>query len=220
MGSSVAAGQPLTLSTQNSRLVFTMWLSPDQMNSLMYWDNPRDSGIICGSVLVCLLAVRYISLISVIGNLSLALVTATMSFRIYKSVLAAVNKTNEGHPFKQFLEVDVTLPADKVSSLSDSFFSKLNSILLKLKSILLVENTVESVKFAVLMYLLTYVGAMMNGLTIVTLAWVGMFSAPRVYRDNQKQIDEAILPLKTKFDDLQGKLQAALPASIVGKKDE
>jgi len=77
-----------------------MWLSPDQMNSLMYWDNPRDSGIVCGSVLVCLLAVRYISLISVLGNLSLALVTATMSFRIYKSVLAAVNKNNEGHPFR------------------------------------------------------------------------------------------------------------------------
>ena len=37
---------------------------------------------------------------SVIGNLSLALVTATMSFRIYKSVLAAVNKNQEGHPFK------------------------------------------------------------------------------------------------------------------------
>merc|ERR1712233_192326 len=195
-----------------------MWLSSAQWNSLLYWENPRDSGIICGSVLVCLLAVRYISLISVIGNLSLA--TATMSFRIYKSVLAAVNKSNEGHPFKQVLEVDVTLPADKVTSLSDCFFSKLNAILLKLKSILLVENTVESVKFAVLMYLLTYIGAMMNGLTIVTLAWVGAFSLPRVYRDNQKQIDEAILPLKTKFDDLQGKLQAALPASIVGKKDE
>ena len=35
-----------------------------------------------------------------IGNLSLALVTATMSFRIYKSVLTAVNKTQDGHPFK------------------------------------------------------------------------------------------------------------------------
>ena len=33
------------------------------MNALLYWDNPRDSGIVCGSVLVCLLAVRYISLI-------------------------------------------------------------------------------------------------------------------------------------------------------------
>merc|ERR1711973_991850 len=117
-----------------------MWLSPDQMDSLLYWENPRDSGIACGSILVCLLAVRYISLISVIGNLSLALVTATMSFRIYKSVLAAVNKTQEGHPFKQFLEVDVTLPEAQLTALSDSFFSKLNSILLKLKSIRLVEN--------------------------------------------------------------------------------
>ena len=95
-----------------------MWLSSGQWNSLLYWDNPRDSGIICGSVLVCLLAVRYISLVrsisiftsknnhhladifSVIGNLSLALVTATMSFRIYRSVLTAVNKTQDGHPFK------------------------------------------------------------------------------------------------------------------------
>ena len=38
--------------------------------------------------------------LSVLGNLSLALVTATMSFRIYKSVLTAVNKTQDGHPFK------------------------------------------------------------------------------------------------------------------------
>ena len=75
-------------------------------------------------------------------------------------------------------------------------------------------------KFAVAMYLLTYVGAIMNGLTILTLAWVAVFSAPRVYRDNQKQIDEAVLPLKTKLDDLQAKPQASLPAAITGKKDE
>merc|ERR1712045_307273 len=191
-----------------------------QWNSLLYWDNPRDSGIICGSVLVCLLAVRYISLISVIGNLSLALVTATMSFRIYKSVLTAVNKTQDGHPFKAFLDVDVTLPADKISNFSDAFFASLNKTLLKIKSILLVENVVESVKFAVSMYLLTYVGAIMNGLTILTLAWAAAFSLPRVYRDNQKQIDEAVLPLKQKLDDLSTKLAAALPASITGKKAE
>merc|ERR1712007_56397 len=200
--------------------ILRMWLSPDQMDSLLYWENPRDSGIACGSILVCLLAVRYISLISVIGNLSLALVTATMSFRIYKSVLAAVNKTQEGHPFKQFLDIDVTLPADKVAEITDGLFAKLNSILAKLKSVLLVENVLESIKFAVAMYLLTYIGAIMNGLTIVTLAWIGIFSLPRVYRDNQKQIDEAINPLKSKLEDLQAKLQSSLPASIVGKKEE
>merc|ERR1712024_318402 len=156
MGSSVANGQPVGSSSADGG---KMWLSSAQFNSLLYWDQPRDSGIICGSVLVCLLAVRYISLISVIGNLSLALVTATMSFRIYKSVLTAVNKTQDGHPFKQSLDVDVSLPADKISSLTDGFFPKLNNFLLKLKSILLVENVVESLKFAVAMYLLTYLGA-------------------------------------------------------------
>merc|ERR1712223_132545 len=195
---------------ENSSAELTnMWLSSAQWNSILYWDNPRDSGIVCGSLLVCLLAVRYISLISVIGNLSLALVTATMSFRIYKSVLTAVNKTQDGHPFKQFLDVDVTLPADKISGLTEGFFSKLNNFLLRLKSILLVENVVESLKFAVAMYLLTCLGAIMNGLTILTLAWVGVFTAPRVYRDNQKQIDDDVLPLKSKLDDLQAKMQAA-----------
>merc|ERR1712203_595004 len=109
-------GSPDTQPSELSKML----LSSAQWNSLLYWDNPRDSGIVCGSVLVCLLAVRYISLISVVGNLSLALVNATLSFRIYKSVLSAVNKTNEGHPFKQFLDVDVTLPADKVSNLSNT----------------------------------------------------------------------------------------------------
>merc|ERR1712215_393615 len=200
--------------------IIRMWLNPDQMNSLLYWDNPRDSGIAFGPVLVCLLAVRYISLISVVGNLALALVTATLSFRIYKSVLAAVNKSQEGHPFRQLLEVDVTVPNDKLSQIINSIVSRINSSLSKLKDIFLVRDVLESVKFAVGMDLLSYIGALFNGLTVVTLAWVGMFSAPRVYRDNQAQIDDAILPLKAKMDELQAKLMAAVPASISGKKEE
>merc|ERR1739845_192115 len=162
-----------------------MWLSSGQWKSLQLWQNPRDSGIVCGSVLVCLLAVRYISLIGVIGNLALALITATISFRIYKSVLAAVNKTSEGHPFKQFLDMNIAVPADKMTAICDGIFAKLNSVLAKLKSVLLVENVIESLKFAVAMYLLTYIGALLNGLTLVTLTWVAMFSVPRVCKDNQ-----------------------------------
>merc|ERR1711973_129312 len=197
-----------------------MWMNSEMLNSLVYWENPRDSGIAFGPVLVCLMAVRYISLISVIGNLALALVTATVSFRIYKSVLAAVNKSTEGHPFRQFMETDVTLPADKVSQLVDSMLTRLNNLLTKLKTVFLVEDVVESVKFGVAMYLLTYVGAWINGLTLVILAWIGLFSLPRVYRDNQKQIDEAVLPLKAKLEELQARLAAAIPASITGKKEE
>merc|ERR1712107_691474 len=105
-------------------------------------------------------------------------------------------QSSEGHPFRQFMDSDVALPADKVSQLTDSLVNRMNNTLAKLKSIFLVEDVLESVKFGVSMYLLTYVGAILNGLTVLILAWVGLFSLPRVYRDNQKQIDDAVLPLK------------------------
>merc|ERR1711953_499113 len=157
----------------------TMLLSNPRVRSLVYWDNPRDSGIVCGSLLVCLLAVRYISLISVIGNLSLALVTATMSFRIYKSVLAAVNKNQEGHPFKAFLDVDIRIPEAQLTAAVENAGARINGLLAALKAAILVENLVESAKFAVGMYLVSYLGKLMTGLTLVTLVWAGIFSLPR-----------------------------------------
>merc|ERR1712116_1380 len=194
--------------------------SPTQGCALVYWDNPRDSGIVCGSLLVCLLAVRYISLISVIGNLSLALVTATMSFRIYKSVLAAVNKNQEGHPFKAFLDVDIRIPEAQLTAAVENAGARINGLLAALKAAILVENLVESAKFAVGMYLVSYLGKLMTGLTLVTLVWAGIFSLPKIYKDNQAKIDEALMPLLTKYEELAGKVSAALPASVTGKKEE
>merc|ERR1712117_507377 len=185
----------------------TMLLPNPRVRSLVYWDNPRDSGIVCGSLLVCLLAVRYISLISVIGNLSLALVMATMSFRIYKSVLAAVNKNQEGHPFKAFLDVDIRIPEAQLTAAVENTGARINGLLAALKAAILVENLVESAKFAVGMYL-------------VTLVWAGIFSLPRIYKDNQAKIDEALMPLLTKYEELAGKVSAALPASVTSKKEE
>ena len=78
-----------------------MWLTPELQEHLVYWNNPLESGVVFGSVLVLMVAVKYMSLISVVANLGLALVTSTVAFRIYKSVLSAVKKTDDtGHPFK------------------------------------------------------------------------------------------------------------------------
>ena len=77
-----------------------MWPDKSCMDSLVYWTNPAYSAIVFGSVLVVLLAVKYVSFLSVVGNLALALLTATMAIRIYKSVLAAINKSSDGHPFR------------------------------------------------------------------------------------------------------------------------
>merc|ERR1712126_351010 len=161
-----------------------------------------------------------ISHLSVCWVICPSLWSPTMSFRIYKSVLAAVNKTQEGHPFKAFLELDISIPEATLVSTMENLANRINTVLASLKSVILVENIVESVKFCLTMYLLSYVGALMTGLTLLTLTWTAAFSLPRLYRDNQTKIDEAILPLKTKLEEVQEKLSASLPAAITGKKEE
>merc|ERR1712083_1025463 len=97
----------------------------------------------------------------------------------------------------------------KVLELTDLLATNLNTLLKKLKGIFLVEDIVETLKFGVAMYMLTYVGRMINGLTILILIWVSIFSAPRIYKDNQAKIDEAIGPIKIKIEELTSKLKGA-----------
>lgn len=50
--------------------------------------------------LIVLLSLAAFSVISVVSYLILALLSVTISFRVYKSVIQAVQKSREGHPFK------------------------------------------------------------------------------------------------------------------------
>lgn len=67
---------------------------------LLYWRDIKQTGIVFGSFLLLLFSLTQFSVVSVVAYLALAALSATISFRIYKSVLQAVQKTDEGHPFK------------------------------------------------------------------------------------------------------------------------
>lgn len=70
------------------------------VESLIYWRDVKKSGIVFGAGLVTLVAISCFSVISVFAYLSLLALVGTVAFRIYKSVTQAVQKTNDGHPFK------------------------------------------------------------------------------------------------------------------------
>lgn len=73
------------------------------MESLIYWRAPTRSGAALGAGLALLVALACCSVVSVLAYASLLALTAAVAFRIYKSVLQAVQKTNDGHPFKSVL---------------------------------------------------------------------------------------------------------------------
>lgn len=83
--------------------------------------------------------------------------------------MSAVQKTSDGHPFKEVLDVDLTVSQEKVQQLAGVAVTHVNAYVGELRRLFLVEDLVDSLKFALLLYLLTYIGAIFNGMTVVIL---------------------------------------------------
>ncbi|XP_065106792.1 reticulon-4b isoform X3 [Paramisgurnus dabryanus] len=178
---------------------------------LLYWRNLRSSAVVFGSSLLLLLSISTCSIISVITYVTLALLSVTVTIRIYKGILQAIQKSDEGHPFKQYLDKDVGFSTDLVQKYSDMALSQINSGLIELRHLFLVEDLVDSLKFAVFLWIMTYVGAMFNGLTLLILGLVGAFTCPVIYEKHQTEIDQYISMVKTQIKDIFGKIQAKVP---------
>ncbi|EDS43478.1 ER protein reticulon [Culex quinquefasciatus] len=187
------------------------------MESLIYWRDVKKSGIVFGAGLSVLIAMSLFSLISVFSYVSLLVLFGTVSFRIYKNVLQAVQKTAEGHPFKEYLDFDLTLSQEKVQQLTTVAVAHFNALLSELRRLFLVEDLVDSIKFGVVLYCLTYVGAIFNGMTCVIIAFIALFTLPKVYENNKQSIDAYLELVRSKILEITEKVKASVP---LGKKVE
>ena len=116
----------------------------------------------------------------------------------------------------------------------------MNKILEKLKDLFLFVNFMDSLKFGVVMYLISYIGkkyvgillvnfvlgSICNLLTIVILGWISVFSIPRLYMDNRSLIDCMWEKLQCQMVDLKNKVCGAgsnsvkIPEDMSAEKDE
>uniref|UniRef100_A0A8P0P266 Reticulon n=2 Tax=Canis lupus familiaris TaxID=9615 RepID=A0A8P0P266_CANLF len=195
--------------------VWSNWKS--QAIDLLYWRDIKQTGIVFGSFLLLLFSLTQFSVVSVVAYLALAALSATISFRIYKSVLQAVQKTDEGHPFKTYLELEITLSQEQIQKYTDCLQFYVNNTLKELRRLFLVQDLVDSLKFAVLMWLLTYVGALFNGLTLLLMAVVSMFTLPVVYVKHQAQIDQYLGLVRTHINTVVAKLKSQALKGMLSK---
>ncbi|XP_041926390.1 reticulon-3 isoform X3 [Alosa alosa] len=215
--------------TQSSQISSSQGLADGQnsakdskfaVKDLVYWRDPKKSGVVFGVSMLLLLSLAAFSIVSVVSYILLALLCVTISFRIYKSVVQAVQKSGDGHPFKAFMEKDVSVPPETFRKHVDQCLTYVNRALKQMSRLFLVEDLVDSLKLAVAMWLLTYVGAVFNGITILILADILIFTMPLVYEKNKTQIDKYVDIARTQINTTMAKLQEKLPASMKRGKTE
>ncbi|XP_071520279.1 uncharacterized protein [Panulirus ornatus] len=184
---------------------------------LIYWRDVKRTGAVFAGLLVLLISMAFLSLISVVSYASLTILTGTITYRVYKNIMQAVQKSQDGHPFKTFLELDTDLPADKVHEASEVVMNQINLTITELKRLFFVEDLVDSIKFGCLLWCLTYLGSWFNGLTLVILATVAVFTLPKVYEQNKAHIDQYWTLVRTQVNDVMTKVKAAIP---IGNKEK
>uniref|UniRef100_A0A493TEL2 Reticulon n=1 Tax=Anas platyrhynchos platyrhynchos TaxID=8840 RepID=A0A493TEL2_ANAPP len=174
---------------------------------LLYWRDIKKTGVVFGASLFLLLSLTVFSIVSVTAYIALALLSVTISFRIYKGVIQAIQKSDEGHPFRAYLESDVAVSEELIQKYSNVVLGHVNGTVKELRRLFLVDDLVDSLKFAVLMWVFTYVGALFNGLTLLILALVSNIS----HLTFQAQIDHYLGLVNKNVKDAMAKIQAKIP---------
>ncbi|XP_042368198.1 reticulon-3 [Plectropomus leopardus] len=200
--------------------VLTAILTHLSVKDLIHWRDPKKSGLVFGLSMLLLLSLAAFSVISVVSYLLLALLCVTITFRIYKSVVQAVQKSSDGHPFKALIDKDVSIPPETFRKHVDTSLTYINRALKQMSRLFLVEDLVDSLKLAVVMWLFTYVGAVFNGITILILADILLFAVPPIYEKNKTQIDQYIDMARTQINTTMAKLQEKLPGAVKRSKTE
>nr|AAQ82639.1 RTN4.2-A1 [Xenopus laevis] len=188
--------------------------SSDFRNSvvdLIYWRDIKRSGVVFGASLFLLLSLSVFSIVSVLAYIALALLSVTISFRIYKGVLQAIQKSEEGHPFRSILESNLALPEDVVQKHCTVALNQVNRTVAELRRLFLVEDLVDSLKFAVLMWVFTYIGALFNGLTLLIVALISLFSIPVIYERHQTQVDHYLALINKNLKNTSDLILAKVP---------
>ncbi|XP_077190215.1 reticulon-4 isoform X3 [Paroedura picta] len=178
---------------------------------LLYWRDIKKTGVVFGASLFLLLSLTVFSIVSVVAYIALGLLSMTISFRIYKGVIQAIQKSDEGHPFGTYLDKNVAVSEELVQKYSHVVLGHFNNTIKELRRLFLVDDLVDSLKFAVLMWVFTYVGALFNGLTLMILAVISLFSIPVIYEKHQVQIDHYLGLVNKNVKDAVTKIQDKIP---------
>jgi len=188
--------------------------------SVVYWEDPVLSGALFGSVLVTLVSLSYYSLITVVSYLALTLLALVILVKIYSYVMVMLKKAEPGcDPLDMIAGMPITIPTETISELSPAVADSINCTVSELRRLLLVENMVDTIKFGLSLWLLTYVGSWFNALTLIILAWIVAFTLPKVYLNNQAPIDEALAKVMAQVDEVKGKVMALIPNKSAEKKE-
>ncbi|KAF5900586.1 reticulon-2-like isoform X1, partial [Clarias magur] len=174
-----------------------------EIMDLIYWKETERTGMVFTGLVVGLLSLFQLSIITVLSTLSLAIVCVTISVCIYCKILHALKLRDGAHPFQTYLDWDIGLSGDQAEHYMQRAIFLCFAAVDTLKRLVFVANLFDSLKFLLLVYLVTYLGALCNGLTLLIIGVIAVFSLPLFYIRHQEKVDNWVANVQANVENIK-----------------
>ncbi|XP_034462529.1 reticulon-2b [Hippoglossus hippoglossus] len=163
---------------------------------LVYWRSVRWTGVVFTGLVIALASLFQLSAITVLSHLCLGIMCVNFLLRLYYKLLELLRCNPGVHPFQSHLDYDKTLTDKDTVMLVEEVVLLVAFAVTEIKRLLFIDCMIDSIKFVVLLYLLTYVGVLTSGLTLIIAAVIVVFSLPLLYKKQQVRIRKIVRAVK------------------------
>ncbi|AWP00267.1 putative reticulon-2-like [Scophthalmus maximus] len=163
---------------------------------LVYWRSMRWTGVVFTGLVIGLASQFQLSAITVLSHVCLGVMCVTFPLRLYYKLLELLRWNPGVHPFQSYLDNDSTLTDKDTVMLVEEAVLLIAFAVTEIKRLLFIDSMIDSIKFVVLLYLLTYIGVLTNGLTLVITAVIAVFSLPLLYKKQQVRMRRMVRAIK------------------------
>jgi len=165
---------------------------------ILTWTDPVLTGVIFGAGFLFLISNVFLSFLSVCAYFTLTLVLTGLASKLYVHLMGFLKKPCSD-PLARIERFDVNISSENIEEVIKLVLECLNTGFPVIKSLLLAHNFSNSVKFAAVLYSVTYIGALCNTLTLITGLWGATFLLPTIYMQNKELADECVSQCKTQY---------------------
>ncbi|XP_047463881.1 reticulon-2b [Mugil cephalus] len=164
---------------------------------LVYWRSMRRTCVVFTGLVVGLASLFQLSAITVLSHVCLGIMCITFPLRLYYKLLELLRWNPGVHPFQSYLDHDSSLTDKETVMLVEEVVLLIAFAVTEIKRLIFIDSMIDSIKFVVLLYLLSYVGILTNGLTLVITAVIAIFSFPLLYKKQQVRIRRTMRTIRT-----------------------
>jgi len=164
-----------------------------QVSALLHWNDPVQSALVfgIGNFFFFLITYGEYSVLTLFSYLAMALIFVCGAY-VYGTMLRAhFKKEKAENPFQAKLNNPFVASKFSLEPHADSIIGLINDAAHLWRSVLYFTESSFSLKVAFALWVLSVLGKVFSGLTLLYMTFLTAFIWPRIYQEKQAQIDEA-----------------------------